>query len=105
MKRLAIALLLISGPAWGQYLNQGQLAELCEKTDDGATLACLTYVIGVIDGINGNSRIPVVCPGEETSADEVVDLVTEWLNAGDPTPEAPAALSVIAVSQLLFPCG
>lgn len=77
---LALAVLLAS-PARAEWMSGEQLQEACSAKAPVDRAMCLSYVIGVLDGLRSAER-PVKVP-EDVSAGQVRDVVAQYLGSHD----------------------
>jgi hypothetical protein len=75
------ALGLLASPARAEWMSGEQLQDVCSAKAPVDRAMCLSYVIGVLDGLRSAER-PVKVP-EDVSAGQVRDVVAAYLVGHD----------------------
>lgn len=103
--RLAASLLLgLSSPAFGGFLSGSDLRGLCAEP----TVACLSYLMGVVDGIDAMGweglKSPVCLPPTIDAA-EVREIFNLYASDRKRLMDVPGGLLVIDALKHAWPCG
>lgn len=75
------AIALLAAPARAEWMSGEQLEEACSARTPVDRAMCLSYVIGVLDGLRSSERPPKV--PDDVSAGQVRDVVAQYLASHD----------------------
>jgi hypothetical protein len=84
-----------------------------EKSTDNpfAGLACGNYIRGIYESLlltdhnsNGSTNLPRSCPGEGVSMEQILAVVTKWMNSHPENWDAYAVSIVAEATKEAFPC-
>jgi hypothetical protein len=103
-----------SGLGVDSFVNGNKLFRLCSAHDHGEAQGyCLGYVVGVADAFTAvdalkapglANAIRSTCPPEHVDADQVRDVVVQYLTAHPATRHNAATHEVLAALLAAFPC-